>query len=164
MAGFFVWSKRGQVVTFWGCKSVSIMACGLCTLQMRLFFINVSIQPKVSFITVYNFLRKSGSAAMSFWIHSPHLRRVVTVVWLQFLHEWDFVSQQSNTSNCRFLWRMNSFGSATIAAIASSVRTARRPWWCALLTTLTVERNRSAGRCEPQHCCTACENCSKTLG
>ena len=76
---------------------------------------------------------------------------------LQFLHELNFVSPwtkilpqifqkvNGHSSNCCARWRMHSFGSFFIlcstAAIATSVRSVRHRWGCALSTRVNVVRS-----------------------
>ncbi|GFX85560.1 hypothetical protein TNCV_3717311 [Trichonephila clavipes] len=54
--------KEHQTVSFSGCNGVSRCTCGLASLQMRQFcFVDVAIQPEVTFIAKQNSLMKIGS-------------------------------------------------------------------------------------------------------
>ncbi|GFU81091.1 hypothetical protein TNCV_1117431 [Trichonephila clavipes] len=53
--------KAHQTVSFSGCNGVSTYNCGLASLQMRQFFVDVAIQPEVRFVAKQNSLMKIGN-------------------------------------------------------------------------------------------------------
>ncbi|GFT50944.1 hypothetical protein TNCV_1195441 [Trichonephila clavipes] len=59
--------KAHQKVSVSGCNGVSTYTCGLTSLQMRQFFVDVAIQTEVRFIAKQNSLMEIGNNGNLVW-------------------------------------------------------------------------------------------------
>lgn len=122
--------------TFWEYDGNNLWI--IITPNARILYINVPIQPRVSFITEPNFLVKIGIGGHL--VVGPFIERItrLMVVLLLLLHELDFIGPQTKTLTLNFCeqWRMDPFESYSAAHILRCL------WGCTLSTSINLVRKR----------------------